>query len=124
MYENWFLPNPDEPFFECTELWAGYGYTGQWMDWLCAFDGPAFCQFYPNGRPEPEKPVLPAKAGCKPGWWPYAGYCYLLMGYTENIWNQDDFQQYTTANTTCGMEWSGAMLARVFEFFDFRYFYL
>ena len=40
-------------------------------------------------------------------------HCYLLKGYNENIWNQDDFQIFTTANTTCASEWPGAMLAKV-----------
>jgi len=83
------------------------------MDWFCAAPSNGFCHFYPNGQPKPPKPVLPAKGGCKPGWWPYAGYCYLLKGFNENIWNQDDFQPYIEANQTCGTDWAGAMLAKI-----------
>lgn len=56
---------------------------------------------------------MPTKAGCKEGWWPYAGYCYKLMGYAENIWNKNDFKQYSAANQTCESEWVGGMLAKL-----------
>jgi len=57
--------------------------------------------------------LIPAKAGCKEGWWPYAGYCYKIIGFTGSIWDDSEFKQYASANSTCNSEWSGGMLAKL-----------
>ena len=94
-------------------MWVSTFYNGQWMDYTCNGLINAFCQFYPKGKPEEPKPILPSQGGCKEGWWPFAGYCYKIIGYTGNIWDSSDFKQYVAANTSCGTEWEGGMLAKL-----------
>ena len=67
---------------------------GQWTDYACVNNFAAMCQFFPLGEPKVPVPLLPRKAGCKEGWWPFAGYCYKLYGFSSNIWNSDDFVSF------------------------------
>lgn len=57
--------------------------------------------FYKSGlTPKPEEPIIPAKGGCKPGWWAYAGYCYKDFGRTQGF-DTSGFKNYMLGNSSC-----------------------
>ena len=89
-YENWYGSDPNTYYYECTEFWTSSTYNGKWMDYTCNGAVNAFCQFYPKltEKPGQAKPDLPPRGGCKEGWWPFAGYCYKIVGYSGNIWDK------------------------------------
>ena len=97
IYVNWAVNRPSSSIYnDCVELWLSGSYNGQWLDYGCTTSSNGFCQFYPKNVPETPKPVLPNKAGCKTGWWPFAGHCYKLIGYDSSIWDKSQFKNYMT----------------------------
>jgi len=74
-------------------------YDNRWEDFSCTSPYMGICQFYPNGPPVPQKPTLPAKNGCKPGWWAFAGYCYKEYGLGDaDASDTTAFKNYYQAN--------------------------
>merc|ERR1719370_2024212 len=35
------------------------------------------------------------------------------MGFSESIWDHENFKQYVAANTSCSEDWAGATLAKI-----------
>ena len=111
-YTNWnqIKPEPNDKKYDCAQMRLASDVAGQgmshnfsdkckivnfnryqhdilnfreWYDMDCDYNYRAICQFKTTGgRPAP-KPTLPAKDGCKPGWWKFAGYCYAVFGYED-----------------------------------------
>ena len=74
-FTNWYGNDPDYSYNDCVWIWMAPGsIDGQWMDWPCHNVYNGICQFYPSGKPNILKPVLPQRAGCRAGWWAFAGY--------------------------------------------------
>ena len=114
-YTNWYGSEPNTWYYECGSMRFAPPYDGKWIDMTCSGTYHGVCQFYMNGTPKPDPPVLPPKAGCKSGWWSYGGYCYKDFGYKANAddssLNRDDFQSYPIANNSCNADWDGAQMA-------------
>ena len=94
-------------------------YNGTWIDMTCTGTYQDLCQFEPDGKqPYDPEPIngLPTKGGCKPGWYPYGGYCYKFDGFRVDGGSGFDpagFKKWNDANTKCNEDWEGASLAMV-----------
>lgn len=114
-FTNWYGNDPDYSNYDCTWMWMTAPYNGEWTDWPCSSAYNGICHFFPSGvAPTVEKPVLPNRAGCKPDWWPFAGYCYKEFGLRvddNGAMDTNFFTTYLAGNTSCNNEWDGARMA-------------
>jgi len=80
-FTAWYGTEPNTYYYDCTHIRTTSPYFGQWIDMSCSSFYHGVCQFFNDGVPKFEKPTLPAKGGCKPGWWKFGGYCYADFGH-------------------------------------------
>lgn len=114
-FSNWYGSEPNTYYYDCTHIRTTSPYFGQWIDMSCSSFYHGVCQFFKDGEPKYEDVTLPARGGCKAGWWKFGGYCYLDFGYKVNpgdsSLNTDNFDTYLNANRSCNDAWMGARMA-------------
>lgn len=116
-FTNWYTGHPSTSptsTWDCSWMWMTAPYFGKWTDFPCDFPYAGICQFYPQGKPTVPKPALPDRAGCKPDWWAFAGYCYKEFGLRvddNGAMDTSFFKTYPEGNISCSLEWDGARMA-------------